>query len=165
MLLTRTSEYALQALIHLAAQREGHLVLNRDIARYLAVPAPYLAKILKQLAKAGLVVSSRGRGGGYALHPLAREVSIRDVVEVVEGPAVFEGCLLGLKVCSEATACPVHHAWAPLKATVLGLLEQRSIGAMAGEVQLGRYRLVPPASATRRRSASPGGRRGPPKGT
>ena len=153
MILSRTSEYALQALIYLAAQPSSEPVLNRDIARYLGVPAPYLTKILKDCVRHGLVVSHKGRGGGYAIHASALSVSIRGLVELTEGRDAFEGCLLGLKACSDATACPVHHAWSPLKNTVLGLLGRQTIGAMAEAVRDGRYRVAAnrlPASVRRR---------------
>ena len=101
MILSRTSEYALQALIYLAVQPSGAAVLNRDVARYLGVPALYLAKILKEFLKHELVVSCKGRGGGYAIHPAALEVSIRTIVELTEGRDALEGCVLGLKVCSD----------------------------------------------------------------
>lgn len=167
MILSRTSEYALQALIYLASQPRGRPALNRDVARYLGVPAPYLTKILKGFVKRGLVLSHKGRGGGYAIHPAALEVTIREVVELVEGPAVFEGCLLGLKTCSDATACPVHHAWSPMKSGLLGLLERRTIGLMAEAVRSGKYRVAPhplPAGA-RRRVLNPGPRRTNYRGT
>jgi Rrf2 family protein len=153
MILSRTSEYALQALIYLAAQPNGAAVLNRDVARYLGVPAPYLAKILKEFVKHRLLVSYKGRGGGYAIHPAAFEVSIRTIVELTEGRDAFEGCLLGLKVCSDATACPVHHSWSPLKTGVLALLGKQTIGSMADAVRAGRYRVAanrPPPTARRR---------------
>jgi len=153
MILSRTSEYALQALIYLAAQPQGTSVLNRDVARYLGVPAPYLAKILKECVRRGLVVSQKGRGGGYAIHPGALDTSIRTVVELTEGRDAFEGCLLGLKVCSEATACPVHHTWSPLKTALLALLSRQTIGDMAEAVRAGRYRVAAhraPATARRR---------------
>jgi Rrf2 family transcriptional regulator, iron-sulfur cluster assembly transcription factor len=155
MILSRTSEYALQALIYLAAQPNGTSVLNRDVARYLGVPAPYLAKILKDLVKHGLAVSHKGRGGGYAVHPAALGASIRTIVELTEGRDVFEGCLLGLKVCSDATACPVHHTWSPLKTGVLALLGKQTIGSMAEAVRAGRYRVAanraPPTAKRRSR--------------
>ena len=168
MFLSRTSEYALQALVHLAVQPTGRPVLNRDVARHLGVPAPYLTKVLKSLVQRGLVQSHKGRGGGYALQRAALDVSIREVVELVEGPAVFQGCLLGLKVCADATACPVHHAWSPLKAGLLGLLDRRTVGAMADAVRAGTYRLVPPpgtAPPRRRAAGNSGRRRGHSKGT
>jgi Rrf2 family protein len=151
MLLSRTSEYALQALIYLAAQPPGKPVLNREVARYLGVPAPYLTKILKDLGKRGLVLSQKGRGGGYLAAPAVFGTSIREVVELVDGPAVFQGCLLGLKTCSDATACPVHHTWAPLKLRLLELLSHQTVGGMAEAVRSGRYRVTDLLAARRSR--------------
>ena len=64
MILSRPRQYAVQALIFMATQPAGTAVLNRGIASYLRVPPAYLAKILRQLSKAGLLQSARGRQGG-----------------------------------------------------------------------------------------------------
>ena len=141
MLLSRTSEYALQALIYLATHGPGQLVLSREIAAYLSVPPQYLAKILQDMAKRGVVNSYKGRGGGFALRPEALSMPILEVLALVEGNDVFKGCLLGLKKCSDETACPVHHAWVPLKQQVLAMLAAHDIESMANAVKEGRYRL------------------------
>ncbi len=141
MLLSKTSEYALQALIHLAAQPAGEPVLSRDISDYLRVPAQYLAKILQDLAKRGVLDSFKGRGGGFVLRPGAEQMNILDIVEVVEGQPFGQGCVLGLKACADETACPMHYQWKPLKKDVMGLLAQQSIGSMAEAVRAGRYRI------------------------
>jgi len=77
------------------------------------------------------------------------------IMELTEGRDVFEGCLLGLKVCSDATACPVHHTWSPLKTGVLALLGKQTIGSMAEAVRAGRYRVAanraPPTPKRRHR--------------
>lgn len=67
MILSRTSQYAVQALIYMATQPDATPVLNKDIAAKLGVPAPYLAKILQSLAKGNLLFSFRGRLGGFCL--------------------------------------------------------------------------------------------------
>ncbi len=141
MLLSRTGEYALQALIYLAVQSPEQPVLSREVAQYLGVPASYLAKILKDLAKHGLVSSYRGRGGGFQIRRGTLRMPILRVLEMVEGRDKFEGCLLGLKKCADETACPVHYLWKPLKQEVLAMLERHTIGSMADEVRAGRYRL------------------------
>lgn len=151
MFLARTTEYALQALVYLATAKEGKPVLNREIAWFLGVPAPYLSKILQQFAREGIVTSQRGRGGGYVLNPAALGTTIRQIVEIVEGDQAFAGCLLGLNVCDSASACPVHHTWSPIKASLLKLLERQTLGAMAEQVRSGRYRIVAPRLARVRR--------------
>ena len=67
MILSRTSQYALQALIFIATRPPGEPVLNREIASYLDVPPAYLAKIMQSLCKGGLLYSFRGRLGGFCL--------------------------------------------------------------------------------------------------
>lgn len=141
MLLSKTSEYALQALIYLAAQPAGEPVLSRDISDFLRVPAQYLAKILQDLAKRGVLDSFKGRGGGFILRPGAEQMNILDIVEVVEGQPFGQGCVLGLKACADETACPMHYHWKPLKTDVMGLLAQQTIGSMAEAVRAGRYRI------------------------
>ncbi len=144
MLLSKTSEYALQALIYLAAQPPGEPVLSREISEYLRVPGQYLAKILQELAKRGVLESYKGRGGGFVLRPGAEQMNILEVVEVVEGHPFGQECVLGLKACADETACPVHYSWKPIKAQVIDLLSRQTIGTMAEAVRGGQYRIYLP---------------------
>ncbi|WP_312262754.1 Rrf2 family transcriptional regulator [Candidatus Igneacidithiobacillus taiwanensis] len=157
MLLSKTSEYALQALIYLATQPPGQLVLSGDIWEYLkdpddprVPPRQYLAKILQDLSKSGILESRKGRGGGFVLAPGAENRNILDVVEIVERKPLGQGCVLGLKKCEDATACPVHYAWKPLKAEVIELLSQQTIGGMAAAVRAGKYRIHLPGVSVAR---------------
>lgn len=158
MLLSRTHEYALQALIHLAAHDDAPM-LGRDIAGHLGVPAPYLGKILKDLVAQGFVTSTKGRGGGYRIAPRGRRARVSTVLAHVGGRDIFAGCVLGLKTCSTETACPVHAAWAPLKARLRAIFDAHTVGSMAAQVRDGRYRLAParpPRAAGRPRRSRPG---------
>jgi Rrf2 family protein len=141
VLFSRTTEYALQALIFLASRDAGTPSLARDVAAYLDVPAPYLAKILRDLTHGGLVHSVKGRGGGFTLAPQAAGLTLAHVLRKLDGPRAFDGCLLGLKRCSDATACPVHRTWKPLKGRLVEMLEAKTLGSMGAEVRAGRYRL------------------------
>ncbi len=169
MLLSRTSEYALQALIYLAAQGSDRPVLSWDVAQYLDVSASYLAKILKDLAKNGLVTSYRGRGGGFQIRPETLLLPTLHVLEVMEGKDKLEGCVLGLKKCADETACPVHRVWSPLKREMLAMLGRHTIGSMAEEVRAGGYRLrvpgwkLPPPVPERSRKSQMASRASPPK--
>ena len=142
VLLSRTSEYALQALIYLASRPESRPVLVRDVAGYLGVPASYLANILKGFVKRGLVTSFKGRGGGFRIRPEALELPLLHVIELIEGWGAYTGCVLGLKACADATACPLHYTWKPLREQALALFRVHTIGSVAKEVSAGRYRLV-----------------------
>jgi Rrf2 family protein len=148
-ILSRTSEYALQALIYLASRAGGPPVLAREAADYLGAPAPYLANILKSFVKLRLVTSAKGRGGGFRIRPSALDRSVLSIVEIMEGTGAYTGCVLGLKACADATACPLHYRWKPLREQMLALFRVHTLRSIGHEVRSGRYRLVlaprPPA--------------------
>jgi Rrf2 family protein len=141
MIFTRTSQYAIQALIYLATQPGGELVLSRDIAHELGVPSAYLAKILKDLSRAQLLNSFRGRNGGFSLRSGAEHRNLLDVVLLMDGPRVERECLLGLKACQDETACPLHRKWKPVKKEILACLGNVTLIRLAKAVQSGQYRL------------------------
>ena len=126
----------------MATQPAGAPVLNKDIAARLNVPAPYLAKILQSLSKGGLLYSFRGRLGGFCLREEAAQVSLMQLLQLTEGADFTQSCLLGLKRCSDETACPVHARWLPIKEKVIEMLNQMSLADLAAAVQSGRYRLA-----------------------
>ena len=142
MFFSRTSQYAIQALIYLATQPRGQRVLNRDIALSLGVPSHYLAKILQDLAREKLLHSARGRTGGFSLSAGARQSSLLDIVLLTEGARVERECLLGLKVCTDETACPLHRAWKPVKKEILASLGSITLSQLARAVKSGQYRLT-----------------------
>lgn len=150
MILSRSSTYGLQAMIYLASKDGDGPIMNTEIASFLGVPAPYLTKLMKLYVRQGMAGSRRGRGGGYWITPLGLGASIRQLVEVIDGDQAFESCLLGLKRCEDATACPVHFQWSPVKARLLLLLETTTLGEMADQVRGGEYRLVSPVRRSRR---------------
>jgi Rrf2 family protein len=111
-MLTQTAEYALRAVLFLAGAPTRGPVSVDEIAGSLEVPASYLSKILPELARAGVIVATRGRSGGYQLARRAEEIPLSQVVDVFEnGRGEHRHCLLGRGPCSERTACSAHHQW------------------------------------------------------
>ncbi len=147
MILSRTSQYAIQALVFIATHPPGEPVLNREIATRLNVPPAYLAKIMQNLCKGNLLYSFRGRLGGFCLREGAEKTDLMQVLLLTEGPSFAQDCILGLKVCSDATACPMHAKWVPIKKKVIGLLNEQTLEKLARAVQTGRYRLADLPSA------------------
>ena len=141
MIFTRTSQYAIQALIYLATQPDGELVLSRDIAHKLGVPSPYLAKILQDLSRAQLLYSFRGRNGGFGLRSGVEHSNLLDILWLTDGHHVDRECLLGLKACKDETACPLHRKWKSVKKEILACLGNVTLIHLAKAVQSGQYRL------------------------
>lgn len=101
-----TMEYALRAAVYLAAQA-GKPCINQDIAREMQVPVGYLAKVLQNLRRAGIVKSQRGLNGGFVLSRPATEITILDVVNAVDPVPRIKQCPLGLKE-HRHQLCPLH---------------------------------------------------------
>lgn len=141
MILSRTSQYAIQALIFIATRPSGEPVLNREIASYLGVPSAYLAKIMQSLCKGNLLYSYRGRLGGFCLREGAEKTDLMQILLMTEGTSFTKDCVLGLKVCSDATACPMHKKWVPIKHKIVALLNEQTLEKLARAVQGGKYRL------------------------
>ncbi len=142
MILSRTSQYAVQAMIYMATQPAATPVLNKDIAARLGVPAPYLTKILQSQVKGGLLFSFRGRLGGFCLRDGAEKTSLMQILQLTEGAAFSDNCLLGLKKCSDETACPLHFRWIPVKKKIIDLLQETTLDKLARAVETGKYRLA-----------------------
>lgn len=163
MILSRTSQYAIQALILVATQPPGVPVLIRTVAERLKVPSPYLAKIMQGLARGKLIYTFRGRQGGVCLREGGEETDLMQILTLIEGPDLTENCVLGLKICGDQTACPMHAQWKPIKNKIVTLLTGQTLGKLAAAVQSGKYRLtdLPFAVLDSTTAAHIGGRLGP----
>ena len=104
-MLSQTAEYALRAIVVLAADKRCAWTAQAIAARTL-VPQDYLNKVLQPLTRAGLVTAQRGRNGGFRLTRSPEEVSVLDVISVVDPLQRIKHCPLGLK--SHAKLCPLH---------------------------------------------------------
>jgi Rrf2 family iron-sulfur cluster assembly transcriptional regulator len=111
VVLSRTAEHALRSVLYLARSNGGGRLTAARIAEELAVPANYMAKTLNRLVKAGVLDSTRGPRGGFALAVPAGELSLADVVgafDRLDGPDV---CMLDGERCGSAEPCAAHRQW------------------------------------------------------
>ncbi len=98
MRLSRKSDYALRAVRHIANLPSGKLGSINSISEAESVPREFLAKILKDLTRSGILVSYQGVTGGYRLAQAPKDVSFLDVIEAIDGP-------LHLNLCTETKTC------------------------------------------------------------
>jgi Rrf2 family protein len=102
---SQTSEYALRAIVCLAAER-GEARTVQQLAEATKVPAGYLSKVMQALHRAGLVHSQRGLHGGFTLLVPAERLTVLDVVQAVDPIRRIQRCPLGLK--GHVNLCPLH---------------------------------------------------------
>jgi Rrf2 family protein len=136
--ISRTAGYALNAVLYIAAGDPP--VSTSAIARALEVPPDYLAKILGTLAQEGVLVSERGRRGGFSLARPPEAIPLLDVVRWFDGMGAERQCLLGRGTCTDAGGCPVHHAWREASTPAFRFFKECSVA----DVLLGRSTPAPP---------------------
>lgn len=112
MKLSRKSDYALRAVIHLANLPTGKLGSINSISEAELVPREFLAKILKDLTRGGVLVSYQGVTGGYRLARAPREITFLNVLEAIDGPVHLNLCTEGRGAnCSAYGRCPMCGFW------------------------------------------------------
>jgi len=132
MQLSRRSDYALRALIFLAAREEGQIAGLPEIARTAKVSRPFLAKILNTLVKKGFVRSYRGVRGGFALARPAAEINFLDIIEAVDGPMKVNLCVGAGAGCEMFRTCLLTPAMNHIQAEFRGVLRSKSISDALG---------------------------------
>ncbi len=109
---SKAVQYGIQTMVHLAENRVDEPILVAQIAEANSIPAPFLAKVGRQLSRHHLVSATRGRGGGVRLSREPNEIMLRHIVCAIEGPQPDEPqCALGIDVCSDDVPCPLHDRW------------------------------------------------------
>lgn len=129
-MLSQATGYAATAMGHIAAAG-GKPVLVKEIAEAAAIPPAYLAKIVQALARKGLVSTQRGVGGGVTLVKPPSEITLFDICEALDDPAVEQRCMLGVSACSDERACPCHHFWTTHRAAQHDFLLKTTIADIA----------------------------------
>lgn len=124
MELTRKAEYAIRGMLYLSRQQEGTISMLVNIAGAVEAPKTFLAKIFQELVKTGLIKSTRGVRGGFVLARPPERITLREIVEAIEGPIMPNQCLMGEGVCSFQNTCPVHPVWRRLQAVTKGILDE-----------------------------------------
>ena len=132
MQLTRAADYGVRVMVHLAAARPGSRHSLPGLARATEAPESFLSKVLQALARAGLIASRRGHGGGFVLTPSGRTANMRQVIEAVDGPVRLNICLNPGCACPRQSWCPAHPVWARAQRAMFDVLEQAFIADLAG---------------------------------
>ncbi len=133
MQLTKESEYALLGLAYLASQAPGTAVSAADIAKAQKLPRTYLAKILQKLSRHGILAAERGPGCGYALTRLPASITMREILQAVEGRRLLQGCLLWSGHCDSDRPCPLHYRLAALRPPLESLLDTITLAEYAAK--------------------------------
>ncbi|MDR2874840.1 MAG: Rrf2 family transcriptional regulator [Methylobacillus sp.] len=141
MMISKTSQYALQAMIYLATLEPEIKVTGNDIAGKLGLPPSYLSSIMPQLTGQGLANSTPGPGGGFSLGRSAETINLLQILSITENTKFAQECLLGFKICDPTSKCPVHDHWHPVKTGILAFLEKQTLKMLGDAVKSGKYQI------------------------
>jgi Rrf2 family protein len=133
MQLTRAADYAVRAMIYLAAAPENARPSLPELARAVDAPRSFLSKVLQSLAHAGLISSRRGQSGGFQISPQGELASMRDVIEAIDGAICLNVCLMSGRSCGRKSWCPAHSVWAQAQQAMLGVLSKTTIATLAAQ--------------------------------
>jgi Rrf2 family protein len=125
------SDYALRALIEIAARQDGKAVSAEELGRAQDIPSGFLQAILADLRKSGIVISQRGQSGGWRLAQAAEAVSVADVIRAVDGPLVSVYGLRPEAVTYNARAEVLQHVWIAARDSLRSVFEAVSIAELA----------------------------------
>lgn len=132
-MLTQTAEYALRAVVTIAAEPEGQPLGAARLADTLGIPQNYLSKTLHLLARAGVLESTRGKLGGFRLGRPANRIALVDVVELFDDVTGRRACLMGRSTCSDHNACAAHARWKGVSEQVAEFFRDTSIADLVAD--------------------------------
>jgi Rrf2 family protein len=133
---SKTCEYAIRAMLFVAQKtKEGDRIGIKEIAKGIDSPEHFIAKILQDLSRKGLLQSAKGPTGGFYLNDSSMKQSLADIVKAVDGDKIFQGCGLGLKQCSEALPCPIHHEFKRMRKQLFQMLERAKVGTFTSTLE------------------------------
>lgn len=115
MKVSTRGRYGLRILLDVALHQGQGPVALRDVSRRQAISHKYLWQVVNPLTAAGILRATRGSRGGYVLARAAEQISIRDIVNTLEGPIVVVGCLNDPKACDRSVSCTAREAWAEIE--------------------------------------------------
>jgi Rrf2 family protein len=148
MQITRTADYGVRVLTHLAMLPPGTRLTAAELAGESHASVTFVAKILQRLVASRLVVSHRGFEGGFELGRDPQTVSLLDVITALDGPLSLNACLPGGAGCEGATWCGAQDVWKRAQAALSSVLASETLDRLAVASTRGWHRSPEPVPVT-----------------
>jgi FeS assembly SUF system regulator len=125
--MSKETDYGIILLAHFSQHRKGRKHSARELALDNGLPLPMVRKILKILAREGLLASHRGAKGGYSLMRLGQRISVAEIIRALEGPLAMTECVEAPGDCRLEPTCQMKTAWQRINDTVLQTLSRMTL--------------------------------------
>ena len=153
MIYSNACAYAIRAISRLALLRQDGYLLLDELCEGTDLPRHFVAKIIQDLVRKGLLLSAKGRGGGFALARKPSDITLFDIVEVVDGVEQFDQCVVGMARCNDTQPCPQHDQWKSIRMQIKKFLMQTTVDRMAStlgkKLELVGIQITPPKSKSK----------------
>jgi Rrf2 family protein len=134
-MLSKSTEYAIRALVFVQLRNwEQKRPGVSEIAKEIDAPEAYSAKILQTLTKHKLLDSMKGRGGGFFFNDNQSNLSLYDVIHVMEGDACFHNCGFGLKQCNCDNPCPLHEKYKIVRNGFFEIVKEETVKSLSEKI-------------------------------
>jgi len=130
MKVTRASDYAIRALIHMAHKPVGTTFMRSELAADCDIPDSFLGKILQNLAKSEILSSERGKKGGFKIARTPAEITVHDIISAIEGDIALNKCIFDEDFCSLVHSCTAHMMWSDIQEQLVGMLKSYSLAKL-----------------------------------
>jgi Rrf2 family protein len=119
--INRQTDYAVRVVLALAKRGEGARLSSMDIQQEMLIPKSFMSRIVAQLSHGGLINTFAGRDGGISLPRQSSQITLKDVVELFEGPILLSECLQvkGEDDCPFQSNCPVRPKWGRVQVAMM----------------------------------------------
>ena len=139
-MLTNKGKYGLKAMVHLAGLAPGALAQVQETADSNAIPKKFLDQILSELRNAGLVFSKKGKGGGYALARPADQISVGQIIRVLDGPIAPLPCVsktayMRCRECRDERSCGIRIVMKEVRDATAKIMDSTSLADMLKRVE------------------------------
>jgi Rrf2 family protein len=135
---SKACEYAIRAMIFIAKKsEEGSTTGIIEIAKSINAPQHFIAKILQELRRQGLVQSNKGPNGGFFIDDPNGKITLTDVVRAIDGDQIFTGCVLGLEKCNAKKPFPLHDEFMLIRQNLYETLQSYSVAHFNEELRSG----------------------------
>jgi len=141
-MLSHTSKYAIRALIYLELFSSPQNKLGiKHIAQKLDLPSPFLGKILQVLVRAQLLVSSKGPNGGFYLKRPAVDITLMEIIDIMDGKDTFDTCVIRTTHCDDENPCSMHGKVGPMMGELKKRFSTETIADLVSEFKDGKERI------------------------
>jgi len=133
---SKSCQYAIRAVVHIMVHSiNGKRINIGEVSEAIGTPRHFTAKLLQTLTRRGIILSSKGPGGGFYVNPDEPDIPLMSIVDAIDGKEIITRCALGLDECSEDHPCPLHSQYKGIRMQILQMLNEQSLQMIAERME------------------------------